>query len=102
MKKFPVYLVKHKYNLGKSESMKTALKLAKIKKFKYLAFMDGDGQHRTDLVKICKKFWKSNSSYNWYRENLKNLNSKKRFGTIFLQRLFQILYQKKFMIYSQV
>tara|TARA_A100001388_G_C28769628_1_gene503017 strand:+ start:2080 stop:2754 length:675 start_codon:yes stop_codon:yes gene_type:complete len=97
VKKFPVYLVKHKYNLGKSESMKTALKLAKIKKFKYLAFMDGDGQHRTnDLVKICKKIFENQTHLIiGYRENLKNLNSKKRFGTIVLQRLFQILYQKK-------
>ena len=97
VKKFPVYLVKHKYNLGKSDSMKTALKLAKIKNFKYLAFMDGDGQHRTtDLVKICKKILENQTHLIiGYRENLKNLNSKKRFGTIILQRLFEILYKKK-------
>jgi glycosyltransferase involved in cell wall biosynthesis len=31
VKKFPVFLISHKYNLGKSESMKTALEFAKIK-----------------------------------------------------------------------
>ena len=59
-KKYRVFLIKHRYNLGKSESMKTALEFAKIKKFKYLAFMDSDGQHQAnDLKKICEKILKS-------------------------------------------
>ncbi len=96
-KKFQIFLIKHSSNLGKSESMKTALEFAKIKKFKFLAFMDADGQHRTDdLVNICKKIHEENNQLIiGYRENLKNLNLKKRIGTIILQKLFFFLYQKK-------
>ena len=96
-KKFKIFLIKHSYNLGKSESMKTALEFAKIKKFKFLAFMDADGQHRADdLIKICKKIHEEkNQLVIGYRENLKNLNLKKRIGTIILQKLFFFLYKKK-------
>ena len=96
-KKYNVYLIKHRYNLGKSESMKTALEFAKIKKFKYLAFMDSDGQHQTnDLKKICTRILKSKSELViGYRNNLNNLNLKKRFGTIILQKLFYLIYKKK-------
>ena len=41
VKKFPVYLIKHKYNLGKSNSMKTALKLAKIRSIKEITPKSG-------------------------------------------------------------
>ena len=96
-KKFKIFLIKHSYNLGKSGSMKTALEFAKIKKFKFLAFMDADGQHRADdLIKICKKIHEEkNQLVIGYRENLKNLNLKKRMGTIILQKLFFFLYKKK-------
>ena len=96
-KKFKIFIVKHSYNLGKSESMKTALEFAKIRKFKFLAFMDADGQHKThDLINICKKIREEdNQLIIGYRENLKNLNLKKRLGTIILQKLFFFLYQKK-------
>jgi len=96
-KKFKIFLIKHSYNLGKSGSMKTALEFAKIKKFKFLAFMDADGQHRADdLIKICKKIHEEkNQLVIGYRENLKNLNLKKRIGTIILQKLFFFLYKKK-------
>ena len=51
-----VFLIKHNHNLGKSDSMKTALEFAKIKNFKYLAYMDGDGQHKVqDLINISEK-----------------------------------------------
>ena len=95
--KFKIFLVKHSYNLGKSESMKTALEFAKIKKFRFLAFMDADGQHRIgDLINICKKIHEENHQLIiGYRENLKNLNLKKRLGTIILQKLFFFLYRKK-------
>ena len=97
VKKFNIFLVKHSYNLGKSESMKTALEFAKIRKFKFLAFMDADGQHKiSDLINICKKIREENNQLIiGYRKNLKNLNLKKRFGTIILQKLFFFLYQKK-------
>ena len=97
IKKFKVHLIKHKYNLGKSESMKTALEFAKIKKFKYMAFMDADGQHKTeDLINLCNKIFKSkNELVIGYRRNLDQLNLKKRIGTIILQKLFHILYKKK-------
>ena len=97
IKKFPVFLIKHKYNLGKSESMKTALEFAKIKNFKYLAFMDGDGQHKTkDLINICEKIFREKSELIiGYRKELKNLNFQKRIGTIILQNFFSILYKKK-------
>ena len=96
-KKFKIFIVKHKYNLGKSESMKTALEFAKIKKFKFLAFMDADGQHKTDdLIKICKKIREENNQLIiGYRENLRNLNLTKRIGTLILQKLFFILFKKK-------
>ena len=96
-KKFKIFIIKHSYNLGKSGSMKTALEFAKIKKFKFLAFMDGDGQHRADdLIKVCKKIHEENNQLViGYRENLKNLNLKKRIGTIILQKLFLFLYKRK-------
>ncbi len=96
-KKFKIFLIKHSYNLGKSESMKTALEFAKIKKFRFLAFMDADGQHRAnDLIKVCNKIHEENNQLIiGYRENLKNLNLKKRVGTIILQKLFFFLYKKK-------
>ncbi len=96
-KKFQIFVIKHSYNLGKSESMKTALEFAKIKKFRFLAFMDADGQHKTDdLAKVCKKIHDENGQpVIGYRENLKNLNLKKRVGTIILQKLFFFLYKKK-------
>ena len=94
---FPVFLIKHKYNLGKSGSMKTALEFAKIKKFKYLAFMDADGQHKTkDLINICNRIYEDeNEIIIGYRKNLSFLNFKKRIGTIILQKLFSFIYQKK-------
>ncbi len=97
VKNFPVFLIKHKYNLGKSESMKTALEFAKLKKFKYLAFMDADGQHKTnDLLNICQKIYENkNQLIIGYRKNLSQLNLKKRIGTIILQKLFSFFYQKK-------
>ena len=97
IKKFPIFLIQHKYNLGKSDSMKTALEFAKIKKFKYLAFMDGDGQHKTkDLINICEKIYKDKSQLIiGYRNELRNLNFQKRIGTIILQNFFSVLYKKK-------
>lgn len=97
IKNFQVKLIKHKYNLGKSESMKTALEFAKIKKFKYIAFMDADGQHKAkDLINLCNKIFKSNSELViGYRKNLDRLNLKKRIGTKILQKLFYLLYKKK-------
>lgn len=97
VKKYPIFLIKHKYNIGKSESMKTALEFAKMKKFKYLAFMDADGQHVTnDLINICKKIHEDgNQIIIGYRKNLSNLNFKKRIGTKILQKFFSLLYYKK-------
>jgi len=97
IKKFPIFLIQHKYNLGKSDSMKTALEFAKIKKFKYLAFMDGDGQHKTkDLINICEKIYKDKSQLIiGYINELRNLNFQKRIGTIILQNFFSVLYKKK-------
>ena len=96
-KKFQVSIIEHSYNLGKSGSMKTALEFAKIKRFKFLAFMDADGQHKTeDLINICQKIHKENKELIiGYRKSLKNLNFKKRIGTIILQKLFFFLYQKR-------
>ena len=97
IKKFPVVLVKHKYNLGKSDSMKTALEFAKLKHFKYIAYMDGDGQHKCkDLINICKKIYNNKSQIViGYRKELNNLNFQKRIGTIILQNLFTLIYKKK-------
>jgi|TARA_Y100000389_G_scaffold122952_1_gene120230 glycosyltransferase involved in cell wall biosynthesis len=97
VKKFPVIFVQHRYNLGKSDSMKTALEFAKLKKYRYLAFMDGDGQHKSiDLMNVCKKIYDTdNQLVIGFRKELYNLNLKKRVGTVILQNLFRILYQKK-------
>ena len=80
VKKFSVYYVKHKYNLGKSNSMKTGLNFAELNHFKYVAFMDGDGQHKAiDLENICQKIYKDNGQLViGYRKNLNNLNFKKK------------------------
>ena len=97
VKQFPVFLVRHIYNLGKSDSMKTALQYAKLQKFKYIAYIDGDGQHKSsDLIKICKKIYNSkNQIVIGYRKELNNLNFQKKIGTIILQNLFAAIYKKK-------
>ena len=97
VKKFSVYYVKHKYNLGKSNSMKTGLNFAELNHFKYVAFMDGDGQHKAfDLENICQKIYKDNGQLViGYRKNLNNLNFKKKIGTIVLSKFFYLLYKKK-------
>jgi|TARA_B110000238_G_C16091443_1_gene424009 glycosyltransferase involved in cell wall biosynthesis len=97
VKKFPVFLVKHIYNLGKSDSMKTAMEFAKLQQFKYIAYIDGDGQHKSkDLINICKKIHNSKSQIViGYRKELSNLNFQKKIGTIILQNLFAVIYKKK-------
>ena len=52
--------------------MKTGLDFARLKKFKYVAYMDGDGQHKaSDLEKVCKEIYMSkNSLVIGYRKNL--------------------------------
>ena len=97
VEQFPVFLVKHKYNLGKSDSMKTALEYAKLQKFKYIAYIDGDGQHKShDLVNIYKKIHNSKSQIVMgYRKELNNLNFQKKIGTIILQNFFAVIYKKK-------
>ena len=80
--------------------MKTALEFAKLKKFKFLAFIDADGQHKiSDLINICKKIREENNQLIiGYRKNLKNLNLKKRIGTILQNYFFH--YIKKSLRYS--
>ena len=79
VEKFPVFCAKHKYNLGKSLSMKTGMNFALIKKKKYVAYLDADGQHKVqDLEKICSLVKKKNyDAVLGYRKNLSNLNVKK-------------------------
>ena len=97
VKKFKVFLIKHIYNLGKSDSMKTALEFAQLNQFDYIAYMDGDGQHKAkDLINICKKIHNSkNEIVIGFREELDNLNFQKKIGTIILQNLFKAIYRKK-------
>ena len=94
---YPVSLVKHRYNLGKSDSMKTALEFAKINNFEYVAYMDGDGQHKVqDLINISEKIVNNKSDLViGYRKELNNLNLQKKIGTIILQNLFSFIYKKK-------
>ncbi len=94
---FPVKCVHHKYNLGKSNSMKTALDYARINNYKYLAFIDGDGQHSvSDLEKICYRILEVKEGLViGFREDLTNLNLKKRIGTQILNKIFLLLYKKK-------
>jgi len=95
--KFPVKFIHHKYNLGKSNSMKTALDYARINKFEYIAFIDGDGQHCvSDLEKICAKIQEMRYGLViGYRDDLDNLNLKKRIGTKILNKIFMLLYKEK-------
>ena len=97
VEKFPVKIIHHKFNLGKSNSMKSALDYAKIKKFKYLAFIDGDGQHEvSDLENLCSKMIEIKKGIIiGYRKNLTNLNFTKRLGTKILNKIFFIFYKKK-------
>ena len=94
---YPVKCIHHKYNLGKSNSMKTALDYARINNFEYLAFIDGDGQHSiSDLEKICNKILEiKNGLVIGFREDLTNLNLKKRIGTKILNKIFILFYKKK-------
>ena len=94
---YPVKCIHHKYNLGKSNSMKTALDYARINNFEYLAFIDGDGQPSiSDLEKICNKILEiKNGLVIGFREDLTNLNLKKRIGTKILNKIFMLLYKKK-------
>ena len=94
---FPVKCIHHKFNLGKSNSMKTALDYARMSKFNYLAFIDGDGQHCvSDLEKICLKILEMKDGLViGFRKDLTNLNFQKRFGTQILNKFFFILYKKK-------
>ena len=94
---YPVKCIHHKYNLGKSNSMKTALDYARINNFEYLAFIDGDGQHSiSDLEKICNKILEiKNGLVIGFREDLTNLNFKKRIGTKILNKIFMLLYKKE-------
>lgn len=95
--KFSIKFVHHKYNLGKSNSMKTALDYARINQFDYLAFIDGDGQHSVyDLEKICSKLQEMKDGLViGYRKDLDNLNIKKRVGTKILNKIFLLLYGTK-------
>ena len=96
VKKFPIIFTKHEVNLGKSLSMKTCFDYAEIKNFKYIAYMDADGQHNVnDLVKICKKIEEETlDAVVGYRDNLGELNFKKRVGTLILEKIFKLLYKK--------
>ena len=97
VKKYSVNYVKHKYNLGKSNSMKTGLDFSRINNYDYIAFMDGDNQHSTkDLLNICNKIVDSNFDLViGYRKKLSNLNFSKKIGTLILRNLFYILFRKK-------
>lgn len=97
IKKFSVYNVQHKFNLGKSNSMKTGLNFAKIKNYKYIAFMDGDGQHKVeDLISVCDDLVEHHHDLViGYRKNLSKLNTKKKIGTIILSLIFSKLYNKE-------
>jgi cellulose synthase/poly-beta-1,6-N-acetylglucosamine synthase-like glycosyltransferase len=96
IKKLPIIFTKHEFNLGKSLSMKTCFDYAEIKNFRYIAYMDADGQHNVnDLIKLCKKIEeKKLDAVVGYRNNLKELNFKKRIGTLILEKIFKLLYRK--------
>ena len=96
IKKLDIYQARHLYNLGKSLSMKTSLEFAVKKKFNYIAYIDADGQHETeDLVKICNIIKDENfDAVLGYRQDLFDLNLKKRIGTILLEKVFYFLYGK--------
>ena len=97
VKKYSVNFVKHKYNLGKSNSMKTGLDFSRINNYDYIAFMDGDNQHSAkDLLNICNKIIEINCDIViGYRKELNKLNFTKRIGTLILRKFFHTLFGKK-------
>ncbi|MBN1466576.1 glycosyltransferase family 2 protein [candidate division KSB1 bacterium] len=42
---FGVHLIEHAQNMGKGEAMKTAFSFARQRGYRWIIFMDGDGQH---------------------------------------------------------
>lgn len=97
VKRYSVNFIKHKYNLGKSNSMKTALDFSRINNYDYIAFMDGDNQHGAqDMMNICNKIVEINCDLViGYRKDLRKLNFSKKIGTLILRNLFYILFRKK-------
>ena len=94
--KFKIYSIKHKYNLGKSNSMKTAINFADIMHFKYILYMDGDGQHSVDDVSnlIKEMNLRKSDILIGYRKDLNSLNLQKKVGTVILERIFYVLFKK--------
>ena len=97
VKRYSVNFIKHKYNLGKSNSMKTALDFSRINNYDYIAFMDGDNQHGAqDMMNICNKIVEINCDLViGYRKDLRKLNFSKKIVTLILRNLFYILFRKK-------
>ena len=84
VKKFSVYYVKHKYNLGKSNSMKTGLNFAELNHFKYVNYKEAVKIHSLQLDNDDKEY------LFLLNQRLKNLNiviKKSSFMPIFITQV---------------
>ena len=97
VKNYPVNFIQHKFNIGKSNSMKTGLDFSRLNNYDYVAFMDGDNQHSAiDLNNICKKILETDCDLViGYRNELNNLNFSKKIGTLILRNFFYLLFKQK-------
>ncbi len=97
VKNYPVNLIQHKFNIGKSNSMKTGLDFSRLNNYDYVAFMDGDNQHSAiDLNNICKKILETDCDLViGCRNELNNLNFSKKIGTLILRNFFYVLFKQK-------
>ena len=93
IKKLNKINLKHCYNLGKSNSLKTGCDLAVRLKTDVIAFMDSDGQHKgSDLQKLIETMKKEKvDSVIGYRDNFK-MPLMRGIGTFLIRILTNFLF----------
>ena len=93
IKKLNKINLKHCYNLGKSNSLKTGCDLAVRLKTDVIAFMDSDGQHKgSDLQKLIETMKKEKvDSVIGYRDNFK-MPLTRGIGTFLIKILTNFLF----------
>lgn len=95
IKKNKLKLIKHFTNLGKSSSITTALETINYLDYKFIAFMDGDGQHLvSDLLALYDEI-NSNSELDAVvgaRTFSEKMFKKKAIGNKILNSFFSLLF----------
>lgn len=98
IKKNNLKLIKHYTNLGKSASITTALETINYLNYKYVAFMDGDGQHLvSDLLALYNEINVNNNldAVIGARTFSKKMFKKKAIGNKILNSFFSLLFSNK-------